>query len=153
MKIIVDTREKTPWDFSTYDVEVERRGLKTGDYSLDGIEDRFCIERKKSTAELSINTGMKSKQFEAEFQRMKEMEQTILICEFPLSNLDVFPRKSGIPKRLWRRLRLNGSFIKKRLFGFCEEYEVDLYFCKDSNEARALGWEFLKDAEKEFSIT
>lgn len=44
MVIIVDTREQKPLEWST--VETRRATLHTGDYSVEGYEDSFTIERK-----------------------------------------------------------------------------------------------------------
>lgn len=46
MKIVIDTREQTPYGFAKYDAEPIRAALPTGDYSLPGFEDRVAIERK-----------------------------------------------------------------------------------------------------------
>lgn len=44
MKIVVDTREKTPWLFKG--VATVKRRLRAGDYSVVGLEERVAIERK-----------------------------------------------------------------------------------------------------------
>jgi len=49
LTIIEDSREQTPLDFAPYEafgVAVERRKLRTGDYSVAGYEHHFAIERK-----------------------------------------------------------------------------------------------------------
>ena len=51
--IIVDTREQQPWPFEHMDKSVSK--LDTGDYSLRGLEDIFCIERKGSVSEFANN--------------------------------------------------------------------------------------------------
>ena len=48
-KIIVDSREQKPLDFSPYEqygVEVERAKLRTGDMTISGFERQVVIERK-----------------------------------------------------------------------------------------------------------
>jgi len=45
LTIVIDTREQRPLDFSPA-VATVRATLKTGDYSVLGLEDRVCIERK-----------------------------------------------------------------------------------------------------------
>ena len=66
--IIQDTREKKPWTFSATgsvrDVKVVK--LDTGDYSIEGMEDSFMIERKSSVDELFMNLGVQWKRFERE---------------------------------------------------------------------------------------
>jgi DNA excision repair protein ERCC-4 len=44
--VLIDTREQRPWLFPPDRFLSERRGLPTGDYTLAGFEERFCIERK-----------------------------------------------------------------------------------------------------------
>ena len=45
MRVVVDTREQSPWQFPPYLVSVRRGGLNAGDYALDG-DDGFAVERK-----------------------------------------------------------------------------------------------------------
>ena len=51
--IIIDTREQQPWAFKHH--SVANRKLDTGDYSMEGFEDIFTIERKKSISEIANN--------------------------------------------------------------------------------------------------
>lgn len=46
MKVIVDTREQTPWSFDGQGIATIRRKLDAGDYSIEGLEHRVAIERK-----------------------------------------------------------------------------------------------------------
>ena len=47
LTIIEDTRESAPLDFSSFrGVESVRQGLKTGDYSVAGFQDKLTFERK-----------------------------------------------------------------------------------------------------------
>ena len=49
MNVVVDTREKEPWTFSQSDTIVTvAKSLKTGDYAIENMEYKLCIERKKS---------------------------------------------------------------------------------------------------------
>ena len=74
MKYVVlkDTREKNGWNFNSSSkcLAVARWGLKTGDYTIRGLEKDLVIERKASTGELAMNLGKKRKAFEAEIERM-----------------------------------------------------------------------------------
>ena len=148
MNVIVDTREKHPWTFSSYKKIQPLIGkLDTGDYTLEGFEDSLCIERKRNTSELSVNVGLKRDRFEREFERMYQFDRAVLICEFPLSHFDVFPKESGIPKRYWKRIRTTGKFIKRSIFELCDEYEVELYFCKDKYEAEKKAVEIMIECQ------
>ena len=65
--IIIDSREQTPLDFSFPTVTA---GLTTGDYSVAGLEDDFCIERKTLT-DLYGSLSYGRDRFKLELHRMK----------------------------------------------------------------------------------
>lgn len=44
LRLIIDSREQLPFDFSRYDVEKEVKSLPIGDYSIPGFEDRVAVE-------------------------------------------------------------------------------------------------------------
>ena len=86
--IIVDTREKIPWDWEGdnkfEDVIYEK--LDVGDYSLRGLEDLVCIERKAHGDELYTNLTGKPKKnyierFYREIERMKDHKLKFIIIE------------------------------------------------------------------------
>ena len=58
--VIKDTREQDGWTFERFDTRYHTctgmvlQKLETGDYSLKGMENIFCVERKGSVAELEI---------------------------------------------------------------------------------------------------
>jgi ERCC4-type nuclease len=74
---LVDSREQAPWQFSGVVIEkrlwlIKRKvaGLKTGDYSIEGFEDRLVIERKSGSDLVgSITAG--NARFRREHERMK----------------------------------------------------------------------------------
>ena len=45
MKIVVDSREQSPYSFNG--IETEVKALPVGDYSISGLEDYISIERKE----------------------------------------------------------------------------------------------------------
>lgn len=46
LRIVIDTREKVGWTFEPAQVEVVRRKLDAGDYSVQGLENQVALERK-----------------------------------------------------------------------------------------------------------
>jgi len=47
--LLVDTREKASYDFTRFRrwfAGIQRRPLRVGDYSIEGLEDRIAVERK-----------------------------------------------------------------------------------------------------------
>ena len=70
LKIIIDTREQTPWSFNPAVADVQVGTLRTGDYSLLG-DDHFAIERKSLDDLLgTISTGWP--RFCRELNRMED---------------------------------------------------------------------------------
>lgn len=129
MIIIQDTREKHPWDFTFYGMKQIRQKLDTGDYAIQG-SNHFVFERKKNVGEIAINLGKKWKQFESELVRMQaEYVCPYVICEFPETNIDIFPVNSAIPRSQWKFLRMSPAFIRRRLFDSCDKYGIQLLFC------------------------
>lgn len=81
--VIVDTREQRPLRFK--DVETIRRGLKTGDYSIEGedgesFEDRISVERK-SLEDLLSSITHRREHFDAGMERLLKLESRALLIE------------------------------------------------------------------------
>lgn len=89
--VVVDTRENAPYDFhgiradsrdggGPVVVRIVRRGLPTGDYSLEGFEDEVAIERK-SLDDLYGTLGGGRKRFEREMERLAAMRWACVVIE------------------------------------------------------------------------
>ena len=92
MKILRDLREKHPWTFKQaaelwpeLGITVERRHLETGDYTVEGLENTFCIERK-SVNDSSHTLTWSPERFEREMERMAHMEGVVVIVEAPFTS-------------------------------------------------------------------
>lgn len=151
MIIVRDTREKEPWDFSAFSevLECKVTGLKTGDYTMFGYESLLSIERKRNTGEIAINLGSKWSTFEKELIRMKDIPYKYIVCEFPEYQLDIFPEESGIPKKLWSKIRMNPSFLKSRLYDSVIKYNIELIFSSNKQDAERRVFEILKSIKDE----
>lgn len=79
MKIIVDTREQTPFRFGS-EVQTEPGTLATGDYSLAGLENLVAVERK-SLADLVMCCGPERDRFKRELHRLKAYRCRAVIIE------------------------------------------------------------------------
>ena len=105
----------------------EDKNLYTGDYSIvlgqgdDAVDlydnKFFVIERKGSVAEFVGNITQKDKwdDFKNELARMEEFTHPFVICEFPLSLIQTYPRGSGIPKHIWPSIKVRPQFLLLRL--------------------------------------
>lgn len=87
MRVVVDTREQLPLDFSRWaDITVERGTLNAADYSLRGLEDRFGLERK-SIPDLvaSVTTGRE--RLIRELERLRGYEVKAILVEGTLEQI------------------------------------------------------------------
>jgi ERCC4-type nuclease len=93
--VIVDSREQAPFTFTGLHgdakekhrpliVPLLRKALKSGDYSVDGYEDRVAIERK-SLADLFSTLGQNRERFVAELERLNELDFAAVVIEAPVS--------------------------------------------------------------------
>lgn len=112
--ICVDSREQAPWHFLSIRgdakdndapilVQTKTATLKTGDYSIEGLENQLCVERK-SKDDLFGSLGGGRRRFQAEFERMAKMKHSALVVECSVSEV-LFqpPRMSRMdPKTIMR---------------------------------------------------
>lgn len=87
MKILIDSREQRPFNFSRYDIETEVRTLSIGDYSLPGFEDKISIERKTINDLIGCLKGKGRNRFERKLAKARHYELFTVLCEFNLSDL------------------------------------------------------------------
>lgn len=84
--VVVDTREQCPYDFPSS----IRGTLPTGDYSVQGMEGRVCVERK-SLSDLYGSLGHGRDRFRREWERMAEMERAAVVVEASLHDVRCSP--------------------------------------------------------------
>lgn len=110
MQIVIDTRERRPYQFPA--VETRRATLDTGDYTVDGFEDRIAIERKTLHG-LALSVGHHRARFEAELDRAQRLERFAVVVE-------------GTRARAARG-EFYGNVHPNALLGSCETWELDVY--------------------------
>lgn len=74
--LIVDTREQTPLSFRH--CESVRASLQSGDYSAQGIEESFCVERK-TIADLAGSLTRDRARFMRELHRLRGFTNAYLL--------------------------------------------------------------------------
>lgn len=127
--VIRDTQEKV--GFWTFEQNAQCNGtiskkLKTGDYSIVGLESIFTIERKKTVAEIAKNIN--EKRFENELDRMDKMSFAYIVCEFTMDDIMRWPLGSGIPKEKLQYLKVTKWFILRRLTEIQVQHNVKIIF-------------------------
>lgn len=80
--VAVDTREQHPYRFPSS----ELCGLKTGDYSIVGLQDRITVERKRRE-EMFAMAGRERARFERELKRMQSFDYAAIVIEASLPDL------------------------------------------------------------------
>jgi hypothetical protein len=103
--VIVDTREQAPWQFQNFRadsdkkyrplvIHTDRRGLKSGDYSIDGHENAIAIERK-SLADAFSTFTVGRERFERELERLSAMSFAAVIIEGTWTDILVGPQRES----------------------------------------------------------
>jgi ERCC4-type nuclease len=138
--IIVDTREQQPWDFPHH--AIANRKLDTGDYSIEGLENMVCIERKKSASEFANN--IVESRFADVISRLENIKYAFLLMEFDLEDLLIYPIGSSVPKKMWDKIKITPAFLIKNILELQINHNIIVYFCGDSSNAQKMAEYILK---------
>jgi len=138
--IIIDTREQQPWSFEHMEKSVSK--LDTGDYSLKGLEDIFCIERKGSISEFANN--ITEKRFQDVVDRLSKVKYAFLLLEFDLEDVLIYPVGSTVPKKMWGKLRVTPKFLLKHLIELQILHNIKVIFCGDSSNAETMALSLMR---------
>lgn len=126
LTIIEDTREQTPLDFTGYrGVESVRSGLKTGDYSVQGYEDKICFERKSIPDLVGTLIGGHER-FLREMDRMKDYEEKYILVEHSASRAYLYCERHGWEYKF--------DTIIQSLLAYAYHYRVRVKFCKNRDD-------------------
>lgn len=129
--IIVDTREQTPWEFEHYATASQK--LDTGDYSIQGLEHLFAIERKKSVSEIANNVT--EPRFKDVLERLQKFQHKFILLEFTLNNVLDYPVGSTVPKRMWNTIKISSKYILKYLTEINIKYGIHTIYCGNRENA------------------
>jgi ERCC4-type nuclease len=132
--IIIDSREQQPWEFAHQTTAVQK--LDTGDYSIEGLEDILCIERKKSVSEIANN--ITEKRFKDVIDRMSKYKYPYMLLEFDLDSILTYPVGSEIPRRMWNKIKISPNFIIKNLLEFQLLHNISIMFCGSASNAERM---------------
>lgn len=135
--VIKDTREQEGYFFNKFDscAGMIDHKLDTGDYTLQGFEDKICVERKGCVEELAVNLGQKKYAFMDEIERMKTFDHKFLVLEFSLEDLLKFPDETRIPVKNKGSLKITGKYMLKCLIEFELYHNVHVLFCGNKRNA------------------
>jgi len=122
MKIIKDTREQLGWNFPGMEVKT----LHTGDYTIEGYENLFVIERKGKLTEFVNN--LCTQRFEEELKRLEEFKYSFIICEFEYSDIFKWPLSSGLSQNKVKYIKTSKYFVLKRVNEILVKYKTKIIF-------------------------
>jgi len=138
--IIVDTREQMPWEFGFH--TTSKTKLDTGDYSIEGFESIFTIERKRSVSEIANN--ITEPRFKDVLSRMGQIPHSFMLMEFDVEDIYSFPVGSDVPKKMWDKLRISGNYIMKYLVEAQLNHNIHILFCGCSENAEKTAVSIMK---------
>ena len=144
--IVIDSREQQPYTFKKYETVVA--GLKTGDYSIQGMEDKVCIERKATAVELFGNIS--KKRFWNEMTRMEEFPHKCLVCEFSLQDILDYPYNSELPKFLWKKIKIKPPYLISCLMNIQIVRNIPVVFAENKSNALYLTRLMLEKVHKKY---
>jgi len=120
--ILVDTREQTPWEFA---YPTLRGSLKTGDYSVQGLEDVVSLERK-SLGDLVQSVTWERERFIREVERL---------ATFPVRAIVVEAHMGDVTRGLYRTRATPQSVIASTL-AISAEHHVPVIWAGDRTNAQ-----------------
>lgn len=140
LRVIVDTREQTPWTFEGQGFELTRAKLETGDYSIPGFEHTVAIERK-SLDDWTGTVLRNRSRFYRELERLRAFRFRCVIIE------------TGVREIMAGQFKSQAT--PASVLGFVAEVviaqSVPVYLAGSRAEAQVLAGAFLRMAEKKIS--
>ena len=133
MRIIVDTREQTPYLFNGFPVEVERGTLNAGDYSITGFQDEIAIERKELGDLLGCLTHDRDR-FTRELEKLRGYQSAALLVESPFSFIQAGRYRS----------HMKPDAAVQSLFSIMQHYRMPIFFAADRDAGERFVYDFLR---------
>ena len=149
--VLVDGREKAPYRFTGIDsdakdgnrrliVPTQWAHLKTGDYTIAGLEDVVAVERKSIT-DLFSTLGQHRKRFEAEHSRLAAFRRAVVVIEATWLEILHWPPGGS---------RLNPKTVFRTALSWHVRYGVPWIVAEDRRFAEIYTFRFLEKCWKEF---
>ena len=128
--IVADSREQTPLPISR--LQVVRAGLQSGDYSFQGAEHLFAVERKSIDDLVGCCTGESRERFEREMHRLRG---------FRFKRLLIVGARWMIEGQRYKS-KIKPAAVLHSLAAWECRYDLPVVFCEHPAQAAALveGW-------------
>ena len=126
--VIVDSREKLPYEFVTS----KQASLSAGDYSIEGLEQIIAIERKTKN-DMYTTIGQHRDRFIRELEKLSKYQYSAIVIESTLKGFTVQPEYS----------RLHPNSAMASLIAWSIRYNIHLHFAGDRELGNTLTTELL----------
>ncbi len=130
---LIDTREQQPFEFDLETVDVKRRALTAGDYSLDGFADQVTIERK-SLPDYVQSVIKQRDRFMKEVNKLSAIPHSCIVVEGDLSDIMGKRYRSGA----------HPNSVLGATLSLMIDHRIPVCFCSDRQLARTFTEMFLK---------
>lgn len=142
--VLVDTREKQPWELSSSRV-LGREFIKldTGDYTVEGLEDKLCIDRKASVNELAGN--ITQARFKRELERIREFPHAFIILEASAQDVFDYPHSADLPPAVRKKIRINGNYLMRCLNRMQIKYGFNVIYAGNRENAQRIAVNLMED--------
>ena len=122
--VIIDTREQEFYSFPSGRVTAIRRALPAGDYSLDGRETEFAVERK-SLADFVQTVIRDRERFRKELLRLQSYRRACVVIEGSMSDITQRRYPGGA----------HPASVLGALISIIVDYGIPVYLCGDRPHA------------------
>ena len=122
--LIADTREQEAYAFDPVQVDLVRRALPAGDYSVAGLETRVAVERKSLDDFVSTVIRARSR-FRRELQRLQSYDAACVVVEADLA--DIFAGRY--------RAAAHPASVLGATLSIILDYGIPVFFCSDRQAA------------------
>lgn len=157
--VLIDGREKAHYRFTGIDadakdgrrriiVPTQRAYLKSGDYTVVGLEETAVVERK-SLADLYGTLGQNRDRFRAEHERMAEMKRAIVVIEASWFEIIHMPPSFDYAGQVLQS-KLNPKTVFRTAVSWYVRYGIPWIVAEDRRFAEIYTFRFLEKCWKEF---
>lgn len=93
---VIDTREQAPYAFDGFPVIVKK--LDAGDYSIEGFENTFVVERKSKVDAYGC-VGASRDRFKRCLDRLSRLKRAVIVIESTFESFQTPPSRTMITKQ------------------------------------------------------
>lgn len=120
--IIIDEQEKLPYSFTNLNISTKRLSLKTGDYTIEGHEEAFSLERKSLD---DYTNSLLLERFYKELERLQSFKFRAVLVEGSLEQIKKRGYSASIPS----------DEVLEKTSEIMIKYGIPVIFCGDRQHA------------------